>query len=89
MEEKEKFKLLIERWGKTRKMNKWKYYFIYGSLLWGGLTFVILTIWDIVRSEFEFKYVVLRFFLFLVIGLLFGKLQWKSKENFYQKYKDL
>jgi len=89
VEEKGKIEKQFEKWEKIRSRSKWRYYFIYGSLLWGGIVSILLTIWDIARSEFDLKYAVLRFILFLVFGLFFGKMQWKSREEFYQRYKDL
>ncbi len=32
MEQKGRFEKQIEKWAKIRTQNKWKYYFIYGSL---------------------------------------------------------
>jgi hypothetical protein len=89
VEEKGKFELQIEKWEKTRKLAKWKYSLIYGSLLWGGSIGIILTVFDIIRADIEISYIIFRFFFFLGVGFLVGKMQWKSREEFYQRYKDL
>ena len=81
MEEKYKFEKRIEKWAKIRTKNKWRYCFIYGSLLWGGLMGVSLSLFELLQKEFDLKKSFLRLGIFLVIGFLYGMWQWKSNEK--------
>lgn len=84
-------------WEKKRKMNKWLYFFIYGSLLWGLPVSILVIGWvdiknkglsieDIKETKFIVQSVV-QVVLFLAVGLYIGYQDWKNSENMYQKLK--
>lgn len=89
MEEKGKFQKHIDKWAIIRAKGKWRYCIIYGSLLWGGLTGILSTAFELVYAEFNLKYAILRIIVLMVFGIFFGMSQWKSQESNYQQYKDL
>lgn len=89
MEVKGKFENHIEKWEKIRAKGKWRYYFIYGSLFWGGFMGISLALFDLLLREFDIKKSVLRLGIFLIFGIFYGMWQWKTREKYYQLYKDL
>lgn len=89
MEEKGRFQKQIDKWAIIRTKGKWRYYFLYGSLLWGGLTGILSTIFELAYSDFNLKYAIFKIIGFMVFGIFFGMMQWKNQESHYQQYKDL
>ncbi|NVN96096.1 MAG: hypothetical protein HXX18_12515 [Bacteroidetes bacterium] len=90
MEKKGKIDKTIERWEKIRAKGKWRYCLIYGSFLWGGLMGPLATLFEFIfDNNFSLKWLFIRFGYWLLIGFFIGRWQWKSKEELYQKYKDL
>lgn len=89
MEEKGRFQKQIDKWAIIRTKGKWRYYFLYGSLFWGGLTGVISAIFDIVFSEFNLNHSIFQLIGFMIFGVFFGMMQWRLREFNYQQYKDL
>ena len=83
MEQKNRFEI---RWEKIRTQNKWKYYFIYGSIEQGGILAIILTLVDLALKDFSILKAILRLFIFLILDFIYGMWKWKFNEKNYQKY---
>jgi hypothetical protein len=89
MEEKGKIEKHFEKWEKIRAKGKWRYYLLYGSLLWGGIIGILSTAFELIYSEFNLKYATFRIIVFMIGGIFYGMMQWKNQESTYQQYKDL
>jgi hypothetical protein len=79
-----------ERWAKTRKMGLLKYTLLVGTLLYGGIMFIIhlflnrFYIYDnltLTRFMWIFSFV-----LWMIAGTLFGLLTWWFNERAYKKF---
>jgi len=83
-----------EKWEKRRKMNRWRYCFIYGSLLWGLPVAILVIAWidihnkglalaDMMQREFIVQSSV-QLVLFLLLGMYIGYQDWRNSEKMYQ-----
>lgn len=73
----------LMRWGKTRRLGKWKYIFLYGLLLGGTVAFLTRLLFDsLLRNTFDiYGYV----WYSIVFGLIFGIGSWIQNEKRYKK----
>lgn len=74
----------IYKWGEKRVQNKWKYYFIYGSLLKGGELTIILTFVNLIMKDFSLLKFILSLLISLIFGFFYGIWKWKYNEKKYQ-----
>jgi len=58
-----------------------------GVFLWGGCTALLITLWDWYRTgHFDsFPWIVIRFAIFMTMGIFWGLWMWKSMESLGRK----
>jgi len=75
------------RWAKTRDRGRNQYIITYGMLTIGVLVTLLLSIMELIsNNEITPMYVVVRFFVFSVIGIILSNKTWERNERRFQAY---
>jgi hypothetical protein len=82
----ERTKRYYKRWEERRK-HKFRYAVIHGSLVWGGVMFILITGDEMYESKvFILPEIIFRLCIYLIGGFLVGLISFKNAEMKYQKY---
>ncbi|TCZ74233.1 hypothetical protein E0485_19800 [Paenibacillus albiflavus] len=75
------------RWAKTRDKGRNKYIVTFGMLTIGVCITLLLSIMEFIsNNEITPMYVVVRFFVFSVIGIILSNKTWERNERRFQAY---
>ncbi len=83
----------ILSWEETRKMGKWRYIFVKGTLTWSLMTAGIYIILTLALTKFFINKEIILYFLkmfliFVAVGTAFGVGSWYWSEMKYKKYQE-
>lgn len=81
----------VEKWEEARKMGKFRYVLMKGTLAWSLMTSCIFILLTLISNKFSVNNEMLWYFLkmaivFVGMGTLFGVFSWQLSEKKYQKY---
>jgi hypothetical protein len=70
------------RWAKIRGKGKKPYVLLRGVLMWGILAVVLFTVIEILtQGTYSLDWMIIRFFVFALIGFLVNNRRWEIKER--------
>lgn len=74
------------RWAAVRQMGRGKYVAIRGMLAWGVTLAAVFTLVEyLTQGSISFNWLVIRLFVFAVLGFFVASFRWDSKERKYAR----
>jgi hypothetical protein len=70
------------RWAKVRGKGKKPYVLLRGVVLWGITAVIVFTLIEILtQGTYDLNWMVIRFFVFALVGFLVNNMLWEKKER--------